>query len=341
MQAFLLPDYNKNVFEKTTLQSLIEARVPWQSSGTGWRVGKCPLCNDYKVRGGFKFEDDQVIYNCWNCSTASRYTEFSGKMSNKFKTILRALDIDDDDIRPIVNTALFFKKGESDKITLSKLTKVNTTTPTIKLPAKSFPLGHTEFLDYQEKLVDYLLDRKIDISKYQMFFSLEQRFINRVIIPYYRNGNLIYWQGRHTDPKEKLRYDNAPVGREAVMFNMDELTRYSDLPLFVCEGVFDAMMVDGVALLGSRLNDAKIDLLSKSNRRIVFVIDKDSNGKHLAETVIEHGWEIAFSPDGTEDLNESVRRFGLCYTTRELFKSIPKDADYAKIAINIHCGAGK
>lgn len=317
---------------------MIEARVPWQQSGTGWLVGKCPLCNDYKVRGGFKFEDEQVIYNCWNCSTASRYTEFSGQMSKKFRSVLHAFNIDDDEIRSVVNTALFFKKGESDKITLSKLTKVNTTTPPVKLPAKSFPLGHPEFVDYQEKLVDYLVDRKVNFDRYNFFFSLEPRFLNRIIIPYYRSGQLIYWQARHIDNAEKLRYDNAPVSREAVMFNMDELNSYSDLPLFVCEGIFDAMMVNGVALLGSRLNEAKVDLISKSSRRIVFVIDKDKNGRTLAKEVLDHDWEIAFAPSGTEDLNESVRRFGLCYTARELIKSIPADKSRANMAINLHCG---
>lgn len=329
------------MFEKTTLQSLIEKNVPWPAGKTDWIVGKCPLCNDYKVRAGFKFDGEQVRYNCWNCSTSPSYTEFSGRMSKKFRNVLHAFNIDDDEINTVVNTPLFFKKKESDKITLTKLTKVNTTTPPVKLPPKSFQLGHPEFIDYQEKLVGYLLERNIDLNKYGFFFSLEPRFHDRIIIPYYRSGQLIYWQARHIDNSVKLRYDNAPISREAVMFNMDQLMAYSDKPLFICEGVFDAMIVDGIALLGSRLNEAKVDLLSKSNRRIIFVIDKDSNGRHLAEDVINRGWEIAFAPNGAEDLNESARRFGLCYTTRELVKSIPADASRAKMAINIHCGVRK
>src|SRR5271167_3055361 len=122
------------------------------------------------------------------------------------------------------------------------------------------------------------------------------------------------------------------------MFNFDKLSSYSDAPLFICEGVFDAMMVDGVAILGSKLNDAKVELLSKSSRRLVFVIDKDSNGKHLAEDVLRRGWEIAFTPEGTEDLNQSVRRFGLSYTIYELMKSVTKDSDRSRFLINKNCG---
>lgn len=328
------------MFEKVTVQSIIEERFNLQPIQTGWIVGKCPICHDYKVRAGFKFEDGQVIFNCWNCSKAGRYEEFSGRMSRNFRQILNAYGVEDSEISTIVNTPFFFKKNESksETITLSKLTKVNTHTPTISLPEKSLPLGHPEFIEYQEKLVQYLVDRKVNLDKYKFYFAVSDRFINRIIIPYYRNGNLIYWQARSIIDSEKKRYDNAPAVRDAVMFNIDQLSRYSNAPLFITEGVFDAMMVDGVALLGSSLNEAKTELISRSSRRRVFVIDKDKNGRHVAESALENGWEIAFSPHDTEDLNQSVKRFGLSYTIYELIKSIPKDRDQAMLALNLHCG---
>jgi len=290
------------------------------------------------VRAGFKFDNGTIGFNCWNCSTTGKYEEFSGRISKNFRKILNAYGIDDSEISSVVNTAFFVKKEkEESKITLAQLTKVNTSTPTIKLPPKSFLLGHNEFLEYQEKLVSYLLERKVDLYKYKFFFSLEQRFINRIIIPFYRSQNLIYWQARSIDSAEKKRYDNAPIGRDAVMFNFDKLNSYSNAPLFITEGVFDAMMVDGVSILGSKLNDAKIELLSKSSRRLVFVIDKDANGKHFAEDVLEKGWEIAFTPDGTEDVNQSVQRFGLSYTIYEMIKRTTKDPDQARFLIRQNC----
>lgn len=296
------------------------------------------MCNDYKERAGFRFEADEIIYNCWNCATTSRYEEFSGRISKKMRHILNCYGIDDTEISGVVNTAFFKKKEEGEaKITLASLTKVNTNTPTIKLPPKSFVLGHPEFNPYQTRLVAYLLDRQVDFNKYSFFFSLEERFKNRVIIPFFRRDNLIYWQARSIDPSEKKRYDNAPVGRDAIIFNFDKLNDYNPAPLFVTEGVFDAMMVDGIAVLGSKLSDAKKVLLHGTSRRLVFVIDKDSNGKHFAEEVLKEGWEIAFVPDGAEDLNESVRRFGTIYTLASLMKSITKDADKAALALNLNC----
>jgi hypothetical protein len=322
-----------------SLQELIEEHVHFRPISTGWIVGKCALCNDYKERAGFKFDGGIVGFNCWNCSTSTQYEEFSGKISNKFRRILTAYGIEDSEISSVVNSSFFgSKKPETAKITLNSLTKINTVAPTIKLPNKSMRLGGTdEFAEYQEKLINYLIGRKIDVFKYPFFFSLEERFLNRVIIPFYRNGNLIYWQARSILDDEKKRYDNAPVSRDCVLFNSDQLSRYDTTPLFVSEGAFDAMMFDGVGLLGSKLNDAKLELLQRTNRRLVFVIDKDKNGKSLAEDVLKNGWEIVFAPDGADDINKSVRRFGYAWTARQLMLNIPKTADTAQLAINMNC----
>lgn len=326
------------MIDQLRLSDLIHDRIPLKPISTGWEVCRCPLCNDYKDRGGFKFEDNNIVYSCFNCSKKTVYEEFGGKISRNFRQVLNAFGIEDEDINRVVNSVMFSKKEENKTITLEKLTKVSTATPTIQLPSKTFQLGHhPEFLDYQEKLVKYLDDRKVDLNKYDFFFSLEPKLVNRVIIPYYRNGHLIYWQARSIDDTEKKRYDNASAPRTTIMFNIDQLMSYSNLPLFVCEGVFDAMMVDGVALLGSTINASKAELLSKSKRRLVFVIDKDNNGKVLAEDVLERGWEITFSPEGSADLNESVRRFGNSWTNYELVKGIPPNKDIAIQKINLFC----
>lgn len=320
------------------LEDLIKERLHFELVDVrGFHCLKCQLCHDYKVRAGFKFENNEVGYNCWNCGASSRYEEGSGRISKNMRRILNAYGFEDTEISGVINSAFFNPKQETETITLSEITKVNTNTPTIELPPKSRRIGSPGFTDYQEKLVSYLVDRKIDLIKYPFYFSMEKRFIDRVIIPFYRNGRLIYWQARSVNDAEKKRYDNSPVPRDAVIFNFDELYSYAPGPLFVTEGVFDAMIVNGIAILGSKLNDAKIELLSKTHRRLVFVIDKDKNGKHLAEDVLSRGWEIAFAPDGADDINKAAQRFGKIWTIQQLFKSIPKTASEAQLAINMNC----
>jgi len=327
------------MFKPLRLEDLIREKVPLGTADVrGFYSHKCQLCNDYKVRAGFKFEDNSVGFNCWNCATTGRYEEFSGRISRNMRKILHAYGIEDSEISQVVNSTHFGKKEEEPKkLTLSSLKKVSTVTPKIKLPPQSMQIGHPEFLDIQEPLVKYLDERAVDLAKYSFYFSLNERFKNRVIIPFYRNGDLIYWQARSIDPTEKKRYDNAVISRDAVMFNMDQLNKYSPLPLFVSEGVFDAMMFDGIATLGSKLTEAKIELLAGTRRRLVFVIDKDKNGRHFAEAVLKAGWEITFVPEGADDLNTSVRRFGRAWTAQQLIKNIPKTMDEAELALEINC----
>jgi hypothetical protein len=326
--------------QQLKLEDLIREKISLgKSDSRGFYSMKCQCCNDYKVRAGFKFDNNSVIYNCWNCSTAGKYEEFSGKISRNMRSILNAYDMDDSEISTVVNSAFFFKKEkESETISLASLVKINTLTPAVKLPDKTFRLGGTsEFLEYQEKIVAYLVERKINIDKYPFYFSLSERYINRVIIPFYRNGELIYWQARAIDDGNKKRYENAIVGREAVIFNIDKLYNHTNAPLFVTEGVFDAMMFDGVAILGSKLSPAKLELLKKSARKLIFVIDKDKNGEHLANEVIRNGWQISFAPNGTEDLNKSVQQYGLIYVADKLVKSICRNSDAERLAINLNC----
>jgi hypothetical protein len=325
------------LIQQAKLEDLIREKIPLGSPDShGFYSLKCQCCNDYKVRAGFKFESGSIGYNCWNCSTASRFEEFSGRISKKMRGILNDYGIDDTEISAVVNSAFFNKEAPEEKITLKSLGRIDTSTPEVQLPPKSFKIGHPDFIEHQVKLVSYLVGRRVNIDKYPFYFSLDDRHKNSVIIPFYRNGKLIYWQSRSTISL-KGRYDNAAVGREAVMFNFDELYRYSKSPLFITEGVFDAMVVDGLSILGSKLSPAKAKLLEDSLRRKIFVIDKDKNGRSLAMDVINRGYEIAFSPEGTSDLNHSFQRFGSIWTVQQLLKSIPAGKDAAQLAINNYC----
>lgn len=128
------------MIKQEKLEDLIREKVSLgvaDSRGFYSLKGQC--CHDYKVRAGFKFDNGTVGYNCWNCSTVGLFVELSGEISKKMRRILNAYGIEDSEISAVVNTA-FFKKKEDEpaSISLTKLTKVNTSTPKIKLPPKTF-----------------------------------------------------------------------------------------------------------------------------------------------------------------------------------------------------------
>ena len=326
------------MIKQQKLEDLILESIHLRPISTGWHVCKCQLCQDYKDRSGFKFDGGQVGFNCWNCGKTSKYEEFSGEISKSMRRILNSFGIDDTAISAVVNSAFFNKQEQTSKITLESLKKVNTTTPPVKFPPHTFKLGAVDdHIDFQQRIVNYLIGRKIDLDSCSFYFSTDPKMKDRVIIPFFRNGALIYWQARSINPVEKKRYDNSPGSRDAVIFNCDQLQSYNPAPLLVSEGVFDAMMFNGIAILGSKLSDAKLELLSKTNRRLIFVIDKDKNGASFAQAILRCGWEITFVPDGATDINQSVQRFGRSWTARQLIKNIPQDEASARLAISFNC----
>jgi hypothetical protein len=315
--------------KKQSLGELIERHVSLgPEAATGFRGLVCPLCNDHSPRAGFKIQPDVVVYRCFNCGAKVWYEEGSGELIKTGQKLLIALGIPKADVDRVLSSCLFgnlVEKREDKVLTLDALrNKVSTDTPTISLPALSAPLGSPHHLDLQAPLLDYLHRRKVDPVAVKAHFSTHPRFMGRVIIPFYRGGRVIYWQARAVDQGVKPRYLSATTSRSAVLYNYDALARWSTQPLFVTEGVFDAMGVDGVALLGSSISAAQLEVLRACKRRLVFVIDRDNTGEALAKQVGEAGWETTFVDARAADINDSICRWGRIYTTWHLLTNISR-----------------
>ena len=162
-------------------------------------------------------------------------------------------------------------------------------------------------------------------------YSLDPNFLRRVIIPFWKDEKIIYWQARTID-RIKQRYLNCIISKEAVLYGYSELYRWSSAPLFVAEGVFDAMQVNGVSILGSVINQTKLQLLNKSKRRLVFVIDRDENGHKLGKFALDNNWEITFVDINADDINDSINKFGKLFTIYSLMKNISsKNINFEKL----------
>lgn len=306
-----------------SLQELIEERVPLgRESATGFRAVRCAACNDHSERAGFKFGGDETGYSCFNCGRKARHT--AGKrLSRAFREVLAAFGLSDSAMDEVTAGAFFLQEAVPREITLDGLRpKLRLHTPEVALPPHSHPLGAPLHDDLQAPLVEYLHGRGLDPLALQAHFSLDPKYLRHVILPCMRDGRVIFWQARHIDPDARPRYRSPSVDRSAVLWGYDELWRDPDLPLFVNEGILNAASVaGGVALLGSTLNDSKIEVLNRCRRRKVVVVERDANGASLARLALTLGWEVTFPPDGVSDANESLQRYGRLYTTWTLMRN--------------------
>jgi DNA primase len=80
----------------------------------------------------------------------------------------------------------------------------------------------------------------------------------------------------------------------------------------VVEGVFDALSINGLAVLHAEINDAQVRLIRSLGREVVVVPDQDEAGMRLVDRAVELGWAVSMPewPEGVKDVNDAVIRLG-------------------------------
>jgi DNA primase len=93
------------------------------------------------------------------------------------------------------------------------------------------------------------------------------KWYGRVIVPMYNRSNqVIFYQGRSFTGSNK-RWESPAVPKANVVFGYHNLDNQDKQYVIVCEGPFDAMSVDGIALLGSELTPYHKKVLNQVSRK--------------------------------------------------------------------------
>ena len=95
------------------------------------------------------------------------------------------------------------------------------------------------------------------------------------------------------------------------MFNLDGQDDDRNF-VIVCEGPFDAISIDGCALLGAEIKESQNLLLKQIGKEIVLVPDRDHEGPKTVEQALEYGWSVSMPdwPEGIKDVNDAVVKLG-------------------------------
>lgn len=129
----------------------------------------------------------------------------------------------------------------------------------------------------------YLSDRKILNDKYPFFVATSGRFHGRVIIPFWRNEDLMYFQARSLiGQKPKYLNPGSEFGLKSknFLFPFDLSERY----VVICEGPIDAISlqmqgVNATATLGCSISNTQARLLAQFQGRVIVGYDNDEAGK--------------------------------------------------------------
>lgn len=249
--------------------------------------------------------------SCFNCGAKFKYDNESGRLSKNAREILLAFGIPQDELALVIGKAFVERQGQPLKT--GDQSKTQWAPPKAIDPPPGEPLSiMTDDSPWCEIARIYLQERALDPAAYP--YMVTDALPGRVLIPYTHRDRLIYWQGRALTDTIQPRYYNPPVSdKEKLIFNYDELLDGSN-NLYVTEGALDALSIGpAIALSDSHSSEWKLAELRKAaarGRRIVFVVDKNKVGADLGRVALKEGWSIVVLPDGIDDANQGLRRFG-------------------------------
>lgn len=301
-------------------------------SGKGWWTCKCAVCGDYKKRGGFKFDGQVTSYHCFNCGHKATHDPISySSYSDDMTTVLDSFGIPEDDYKPINLNSLKNKYKNGFKEQERQVVDPDTKIVPVEFPDYFKPLDECEDA-WSEVAREYLEHhRAIKPDSYPFYIldpapknkELELKWRGRLIIPYFRNDIIVYYQGRDLRPDSKMRYNNAETMSECILSDYDILFKDLDKPLYICEGFFDAVMIGGVAVFGNVLKQGQIKILNKTRREKVYIPDRTKDGQEGALQALEQGWKVSVPDIGSaKDINLAVRKYGLLYVLSTLKQNI-------------------
>lgn len=303
-----------------------------RATPSGWSVFNAPCCHhrghkqDKRKRAGVRF-DSGIVYNCFNCKFSTGWQPGS-PVGEKMKTLCRWLGASDDRIKEMIFEAL---KSESPEYK-PKESRTEAKFEERELPNGSLPLREwisTELpRDLESKLasvVEYVIDRGFDPTADDFYWTpAEDGYDSRVLIPFRFKGKIVGHTARkvHQGKPKYLSHQDSDY-----VFNFDR-QQDDQKYILVAEGPFDALAVNGVALLTNEISDSQAHLINSLDSEKIIIPDQDRSGLRLFDRAIELGWSVA-SPTWESDVKDcadAVNRYGKLFVVVDAIKTASRGA---------------
>ena len=323
------------------LQQLIVDHLPAKRKVTskGWILFNSPCCHhrghkaDTRQRGNLWFgTDDTVGYHCFNCGCKWR---FSGShMSDNLQDWLTWLGVESQQIQKLKLKVLqdqMLGVVPTQQITPLAHLKKHLVTP---LPPQSATLDTwAQSQTPPDKFLQacaYLQDRNaLNWESYDYYWSPDTAndMCDRVILPFYNQSDIVGWCARLCVPAKhrQPKYFNSDIP-SGYLFNQDQLRKDRKF-VVVCEGPFDAIACQGVAVMGSHLSEYQIKTILDSQQQPIVLPDRQAQNQHMIDQALAFGWAVSF-PEWDEDIkdaSEACVRYGSIYTITSVLHTAHTD----------------
>lgn len=298
---------------------------------SGWYSFNAICCShrghrsDSRSRGGLKIDGHNWVMHCFNCGFSCSFN-LGKQIPPKTRNFLTWCGADTEQVQRWNLESL--QQRDLLDILIPERSKLFINFKGKDLP-KGVPLDVNN--EAHKYYVDYLVKRKVDLSSYKFYVNPEGKGREKygIIVPYtFRNKN-VGSTIRFLDNRiPKFLNDQQP----GYVFNFDK--QHPDWQVCICtEGIFDAISIDGVALMHDDISNEQATVLAQLNRTIIVVPDFDKTGLKITDRALELGYKVSLPnwEPGIKDVNDAVVKYGKLPTLLSILES----ATNSKIKIEL------
>lgn len=291
---------------KILKQHNIEFRESGENVSKGYIGICCPFCNDDE-NYHMGINPKTRFWSCWKNS--------NHKGRGYYKLFKKLLNCSEEQLRFLCKDKKLLIEDEflniKNKLAPKNIVKNNC------LSELKFLSEFMEIKDYGDtkRFWDYLIDRGFDkplklISKYNLKCCLIGNYKFRIIIPIYKNNELVTWTSRSIYKNAKLRYLSHPKEQSIsnikdTLFDYDYINEGGDV-LFITEGPFDAMKLQYLFTLPNYKatclytksiapqQEVLLSGIAKKFRKVIIMLDRNEIG-----STFELGKRLNYIPNLT------------------------------------------
>lgn len=290
-------------------------------TSSGWHSFNAVCCThfghkaDKRARGGIKFDGtNNWSYHCFNCQYKCNFV-LGRNINVKTRKLLHWCGIEDQQIQ----------RWNLESLQNKDLLDFTRPKKKVKIKFDEHALPDSELLTPDNPkhnvFIDYLHQRKIDIKDYPFYVSPNApgRYGQRIIVPYYYKNKIVGNTSRFIDGRTPKYINEQQTG---YVFGID-FQRPEWQICIVAEGIFDALSINGCAVMHNTISEEQATLLNTLNRRIIVVPDRDAAGLEMCERALELGYQVSLPnwEPKVKDINDAVIRYGRVPTVLSIIQS--------------------
>jgi len=241
----------------------------------------CPFCHHHKPKLEVNLTENREGKNPWHCWACDMR---GTTIYNLFKQ-LKADVSKFTELKSLVVT--------------SKSIKETQIVSSVALPNEYISLYNVDTSGIMARhALAYLKNRhvsKYDIIKYNIGYCKEGLYKNMIIIPTYdADGRLNYFTARSFEKEPYIKYRNPSASRDVVP--NEHLINWN-IPIILCEGLFDAMAIkrNAIPLLGKNIQSSLMKkIVTSVVDKIYIALDRDAIKQALkfCERLMAEGKEV-------------------------------------------------